>query len=152
MRLLTQKNGELSSFSDKKDEREGGIVIASIKHMLIDSHTNGDNKEKIKAHVRIDHFFRFFTTFENISKSLGFEIQIKTPYEKQNIFQTNLGGNDVIVIINSLSLYVPNLVPSPSYQQMFNEAIRKSFTKSFDTWVTDRKPLNKGIEYQLDLE
>ena len=34
---------------------------------------------------------------------------------------------------------------------MFNEAIRENFTLSFDAWVTDRKPVNTGNEYQLAL-
>ena len=34
---------------------------------------------------------------------------------------------------------------------MFNEAIRENFTLSFDVWVTDRKSVNIGNEYQLDI-
>ena len=34
---------------------------------------------------------------------------------------------------------------------MFNEAIREDFTLSFDAWVTDRKPVITGNEYQLDI-
>ena len=81
---------------------------------------------------------------------LGFEFQLKTSNEKQkNIYRT-LGGNDVNVTINSLYLYIPPIVPSPEQQQFFNEAIRQSFKLSFDYWVTDRKPVNTGNEYQLD--
>ena len=44
MRLLTQKVGDLSSDFDKNDGREEGIIESSLKHILIDSHTN-DNKK-----------------------------------------------------------------------------------------------------------
>ena len=53
--------------------------------------------------------------------------------------------------INSICLYIPSLVPSAEQQQIFNEAIGESFTLSFDAWVTDRKPVNTGNEYQLDI-
>ena len=53
--------------------------------------------------------------------------------------------------INSIYLYIPSLVPSAKQQQIFNEAIRESFTLSFDTWVTGRKPVNTGNHYQLDI-
>ena len=53
--------------------------------------------------------------------------------------------------INIINLYIPSLVPSAEQQQMFNEAIRENFTLSFDAWVTDRKPVNTGNEYQLDI-
>ena len=53
--------------------------------------------------------------------------------------------------INSICLYIPSLVPSAEQQQSFNEAIRESFTLCFDAWVTDRKPVNTGNEYQLDI-
>ena len=53
--------------------------------------------------------------------------------------------------INSLCLYIPSLVPSAEQQQVFNESIRQNFTLSFDAWVTDRKPVNTGKEYQLDI-
>ena len=34
---------------------------------------------------------------------------------------------------------------------MFNESMRQNFTLSVDAWVTDRKPVNRGNEYQLDI-
>ena len=51
----------------------------------------------------------------------------------------------------SIYHYIPSLFPSAEPQQLFNEAIRENFTLSFDAWVTDRKPVNTGNEYQLDI-
>ena len=151
MRLLTQKDGDLSSYFDKIDETEAGIAHSTLKRMLIDSHTNDDNRGKIRANLPLEHIFGFCKTFKKITKGLGFELQLKTSNEKQNILYTTLGGNDVNVTINSIYLYIPSLVPSAEQQQIFNEAIRENFTLSFDSWVTDRKPVNTGNEYQLDI-
>ena len=150
MRLLTQKDGDLSSYFDKIDEREAGITNSSLKHMLIDSH-NIEDKKRIGAEFLLEHIFGFCKTFKKITKGLGFELQLKTSNEKQDIIHTTLGGNAVNVTINSLYLYIPSLVPSPEQQQCFDESIRQSFTLSFDSWVTARKSVNTGNEYQLDI-
>ena len=50
MRLLTFKDGDLSSSFDEIDESERGITNSSLKHVLINSHNNDDNKRKPKAH------------------------------------------------------------------------------------------------------
>ena len=135
MRLLTQKDGDLSSYFDKIDEREAGNTNSTIKHMLIDSHTIEDNKGKIRANLPLEHIFGFCKTFKKITKGLVFELQLKTSNEKQNKIYTTLGRNDVNVTINSIYLYTPSLVPSAEQQQLFNEAIREIFTLSFDNHI-----------------
>ena len=153
MRLLTQKDGDLSSYFDKIDETEAEINNTTLKKMLVNSHTDDNNKGKIRANLPLEYIFGFCKTFKKITKGLGFELQLKTSNEKKNILYTNnaFGVNDVNVTINSIYLYIPSLVPSAEQQQMFNEAIRENFTLSFDAWVTDRKPVNTGQEYQLDI-
>ena len=64
MRLLTQKDGDLSSYFDKIDEREAGITNSSLKHLLNDSHTNDDNKGKIGANLPLEHVFGFYKTLK----------------------------------------------------------------------------------------
>ena len=153
MRLLTQKDGDLSSYFDKTDERQDHITESTSKHMLIDSHTNEDNKGRIRANLPLEHIFGFCKTFKKVTKGLEFELQLKTSNEKRNIIYTDLGfgRNDINVTINRVYLFIPSLVHSAEQQQMFNEAIRENFTLSFDAWVTDRKPVNTGNEYQLDI-
>ena len=150
MRVLTQKDGDLSSYFYRINEREVDITDSTLKHMLIDSHTNDDNKGKIRANLPLEHKFGFCKTFKK-TKGLGFELQLKTSNENQNIIYTTLGGNDINVTKNGLYLYIPSILPSPQQQQFFNEAIRQSFSLSFDSWVTDRKPVNTGNENQLDI-
>ena len=151
LRLLTQRDGDLSSCFDKIDETEAGINNSTIKQMIIDSHTNEDNKGKIGADLPLEHFFGFCKTFKKITKALRFELQLKTSNEIQNFIYTTLGGNSGNVTINSIYLYIPSLVTSAEQQQIFSEAITESFTISFDAWMTDRKPVNTGNEYQLDI-
>ena len=52
--------------------------------------------------------------------------------------------------MNSFCLYIPSFVPSPEQQRTVNESIRQSFILSFYLWVSDRKPVITGNEYQLD--
>ena len=98
--------------------------------MLINSHTNDDNKGKTRANLPLEYIFGFCKTFKKITKGLGFELQLKTSNEKQNILFTNNAFeiNNVNVTINSIYLYIPSLVPSAEQQHMFNEAIRENFT------------------------
>ena len=84
LRLLTQKDGDLSSYFDIIDETEAGINNSLLKHMLIDSQTNENNKGKIRANLPLEHKFDFCETFKKLTKGLGFELQLKTSNEKQN--------------------------------------------------------------------
>ena len=34
---------------------------------------------------------------------------------------------------------------------MFNESIENSFTLTLDSWTTERRTVNTGLEYQIDL-
>ena len=153
MRLLTQKDGDLTSYFNRIVERVARIADATLKQMLIDSYTNDDNKGKMRANLPLEHIFGFCKTFKQITKGLGFELQLKTSNEKRNIIFTSLGfgENDFNVTINSVYLYIPSLVHSAEQQHLFNEALRENFTLSFDAWVTDRKPVKTGNEYQLDI-
>ena len=48
------------------------------------------------------------------------------------------------MIIDGLYLCIPSFFPSPEQQKFFNESKRQSFTLSFDSWTTDRKPVTTG--------
>ena len=67
--------------------------------MPYDSHTNEDEKSKIRANLPLEHILGFCRTFKKITEGLGFEPQLKTSNEKQNTIYTTLGGNDVNVTI-----------------------------------------------------
>ena len=127
MRVLTQKDGDLSSYFDKINEAEAGIADSTLKKMLINSHDDDNNKGKIRANLPLEHIFGFCKTFKKITKGLGFELQLKTSNEKKNILYTNnaFGVNIVNLTINSIYLYIPSLVPSAEQQQMFNEQSEK---------------------------
>ena len=56
----------------------------------------------------------------------------------QDIIYTSM-ADDIIVTINSLYLYVPNLIPSIETQLMFNENTQKNYKISFDEWFTEKR-------------
>ena len=46
---------------------------------------------------------------------------------------------DINVTINSLYLYIPNLIPSVETQLLLNEATQITYKISFDEWYTERR-------------
>ena len=47
--------------------------------------------------------------------------------------------DEIDVTINSLYLFIPNLIPSVETQLMFNEATQNNYKISFDEWYTERR-------------
>ena len=62
-----------------------------------------------------------------------------------------MGDIDVNVSNNSISLFIPQMIPSPEIQVYFNEAISKTFSLSFESWTTDRKPVDTARDFQIDI-
>ena len=148
MRLLTSKDSDLSSYFDKNGES----VIDNdnpLKQILINNHPQEANKDKIKGHLGLEYIFGFCKSFKKITKSLGFHLIFKMN-DLQDIIFTTI-ADDINVTINSLYLYVPQLIPSTTTQGMFIEAIMNNYTISFDSWYTERKISNDGRELQVDI-
>ena len=150
MRLVTQKDGDLSTYFDIIDESEDEINNTSLRQILIDNHTEA-NRGLIRGHLPLEYIFGFCRSFKKISKGLGFELDLRTSNRKQDILYTNLGDNDVNVTINGINLFIPQIIPSPETQVYFNEAISKTFTLSYESWTTDRKPVDTAREFQVDI-
>ena len=148
MRMITSKDGDLSSYFDKNGES----VIDNdnpLKKILINNHAVEVNKGKVKGQLALEHIFGFCRTFKKITKNLGFHLTFKMN-DLQDIIFTTI-ADDINVTINSLYLYVPQLIPSTSTQLMFNEAIMNNYTITFDSWYTERKISNDGRELQVDI-
>ena len=148
MRLLTSKDVDLSSFFDKNGE----AVINDnnpLKKILINNHAVEANKGKIKGHLPLEHIFGFCTTFKKITKNLGFQLIFKLNDLQDTIFTTI--ADDINVTINSLYLFVPQLIPSTSTQVLFNESIMNNYTITCDSWYTESKFSNDGRELQVDI-
>ena len=150
MRLVTVKDGDLFTYFDTIDEIEDEINNSSLKKILIDNHTEA-NRGLIRGHLPLEFIFGFARSFKKITKGLGFELDLRTSNRKQDILSTTLGDNDVNVTINSISLFIPQIIPSPETQVYFNEAISKTFSLSFESWTTDRKPVDTAREFQIDI-
>ena len=150
MRLVTQKDGDLSTYFDIIDESEGEINNTSLRQILIDNHTEA-NRGLIRGHLPLEYIFGFCRSFKKITKGLGFELDLRTSNRKEGILYTTLGDNDVNVTINSISLFIPQIIPSPETQVYFNEAISETFTLSYECWTTDRKPVDTARKFQVDI-
>ena len=149
MRALTSKDGDLLSHFDQIDESAAESNNTSLKHMLINNHTEAVNRGKIKGQLLLEDIFGFCKTFKKITKNLGFHITLKTN-DLQNIIFTTL-ANDINVTINSLYLFVPILTPNSETQVLLNESIKNNYTLTFDSWYTERKIVTDGGEFQVDI-
>ena len=54
-------------------------------------------------------------------------------------------ADDIIVTINKLYLYVPNLIPNIETQVMFNEATQKIYKMSYDEYYTEKRVISDRI-------
>ena len=148
MRLLTSKDGDLSSYFDKNGEP----IIDNdnpLKKILINNHAQEANKGKFKGQLALEHIFGFCKSFKKITKNLGFHLIFKMN-DLQDIIFTTI-ADDINVTINSLYLYVPQLIPSTTTQVKFNESIMNNYTVTFVSWYTERKVSNDGRELQVDI-
>ena len=150
MSLVTQKDVDLSTYFDIIDESENVFNDSSLKRILVKNHTEA-NKGLIRGHLPLEYIIAFARSFKKITKGLGFELDLRTSYRKRDILYTTLDDNDVNVTINSISLFVPQIIPSPETQVIFIETISKTFTLSYESWTTDRKPVDTAREFQVDI-
>ena len=149
MRLVTPKDGYLTSYFDIIDECEDEINNSSLKKILIDNHTEA-NRGPIRGHLLLEYIIGFPRP-KKITKGLGFELDLRTSKRKQDILYSTLLDNEVNVTINSISLFVPQIIPSPETQYIINEAISKTFSLLSESWTTDRKPVDTAEEFQIDI-
>ena len=147
MKVLSNKDDDLLSQFGNINENDIPLLerLADIptqirdtphQKMLIDNHTDA-NKGKIKGYLYLKDIFGFCKTFKKVTKNLGFHIMFKTA-NLQDIIYTSKADN-IDVTINSLYLFVPNLIPSVETQLMFNEATQNNYKISFDEWYTERR-------------
>ena len=150
MSLVTPKDGDLSTYFDIIDESENGINISSMQKILNDNHTEA-NRGLIRGHPLLEYILGFARSFKKITKVLGFESDLRTTHRKPDILYTTLGDNDVNVTISSISLFVPQVIPSTETQYIINEAISKTFSLSYESCTTDCKPADTARDIQIDI-
>ena len=115
MRLVTQKDVDLSTYSDIIDESEGGTDNSLLKQKLINDHT-ADNRCIVRGHLPLEYIFGFCKSFKKITKGLAFELDLRKSNRKRDILYTTLGDEDVNVTINNNSLFVPQIIPSQKHK------------------------------------
>ena len=147
MRPMSNEDGGLSSQFDNINENDIPILerladlppqIRSTPHqkMLNVTHTEAI-KGKIRGYLYLEDIFGFCKTFKEVTKNLGFHITFKTNDLQNIIYSSRV--DDIIVTINNLYLYVPNLIPSVETQVLFNEATQNTYKIIFDEWYTERR-------------
>ena len=150
MKVTSNKDDDLLSQFGNINENDIHILetladlppqIRSTPHqkLLIDNHTDA-NKGKIKGYLYLEDIFGFCKTFKKVTKNLGFHLLFKTASLQDNIYTSM--ADDMNVTINSLYLYIPNLIPSVETQLMFNEATQNIYKISFDEWYTERRKVS----------
>ena len=150
MRLVTQKYGDLSLYFDTIDESEDEIKCSSLKKILIDNHAEA-NLGIIRGYLPLEYIFGFARSFEKITKALEFELDLRTSSRKKDILYTTLLDDEYNNTINSISLFIPQVIASPEAQNKSNEAILKTFTFLYESWTTDRNPVDTAREFQIDI-
>ena len=151
MRLVAEKDGNLSTYFDIIDESEDKIDNPSLKRILIGNHTEA-NRGFIRGHLPLEYISGFARSFKKLTKGIGFELELKTSNRKQDILYSTIVDNGNNITIINFSLYIPTIVPSPETQVFFNEAISKTFSISYQSWTTtDRKPVDTAKELQIDI-
>ena len=147
MKVISNKDDDLLSQFGNINENDIPLLerltdlppqIRSTPHqkMLIDNHLDA-NKSKIKGYLYLEDIFGFCKTFKKVTKNLGFHIMFKTA-NLQDIIYTSM-ADDIDVTINSLYLFVPNLIPSVETQLIFNEATQNNYKIAFDEWCTETR-------------
>ena len=153
MKVISNKDDDLLSQFGYINENDIPLLerladlppqIRSTPHqkMLIDNR-NDANKGKIKNYLYSEDIFGFCKTFKKVTKNLGFHIMFKTN-NLQDIIYTSM-ANDMDVTINSLYLYIPNLIPTVETQLIFNKAAQNNYKISFDEWHTERRIISDLI-------
>ena len=92
LRLVTQKDGDLSTCFDIIDESEGAIKNSSLKQILNNNH------------FPLEYMFRFRRSFEKTFQSSGNEVELRTSNRKRSFLYKTVGENYVVVTINNLNL------------------------------------------------
>ena len=147
MKVISNKDDDLFSQFGNINENDIPLLerlvdlpskIRSTPHqkMLLDNHLDA-NKSKTKGYLYLEDIFGFCKTFKKVTKNLGFHIMFKTA-NLQDIIYTSM-ADDIDVTINSLYLFIPNLILSVETQLMFNESTQKNYKISFDEWYTERR-------------
>ena len=121
-----------------------------MKNILIDNHTEA-NRGLIRGHIPLQYIFGFARLFRKITKVFGYEFDLRTSNRKQDIPYTTIGDSGVNLTINSISLFVLQIISSPGTQAYFNETISKTLSLSYESWTTDRKPADTAKEIQRDV-
>ena len=90
MRLITEKDGDLSACFDLIDETEGEFDNSSLKKILINNHTDA-NKGLVRDHLPLEYEVVFCIKVKKNNQRSWFELDLRTSKSKRDILYTTLG-------------------------------------------------------------
>ena len=151
MRVISNKDSDLSSQFDNITENDIPVLerladlspqIKSTPHqkMVINNHTDPNRGKRIFIFRR---YFLILQNMEKLTKNLGFHLMFKRANLHDNIYTSMV--DDINVTINSLYLYIPNLIPSVETQLMFKESTQNNYKISYDEYYTERRVVSDVI-------
>ena len=118
MRLVTLKDGDLSSFFDVIDESEDANNKTSNKQLLINNHTEA-NRGIIRKHLPLEYISGFCLLFKKITKGFGLVLELITSNKQRNSLYTTTGDYKVNNTFNKFYLHIPTIIPSPKNTKVF---------------------------------
>ena len=124
MRLITQKDGDSSTYFDIIDESENGIIISSLKQILFNNHTD-DSRGVIRGHLPLEYIFGICKSFKKITKSPGFNLELRASNRKRDLLYTTTLDEDVNVFVDKFSKYIPSITLSKEKQIFLTKLLQK---------------------------
>ena len=118
LRLLTNEDEDLLSYFDENDDSQNGNKGSSMNQIHNDNLEEVANRGKFKDHLHLEHIIGFCETSKKITRNGGFFLNLKAAHLQKPIYTTI--GDNIIIRPNKCYSKVPNYIPDPSAQTMFN--------------------------------
>ena len=119
-----------------------------INHLMTTTHLL-QMKEKKKVDYHENIFLVFVSFSQKITKGIGFQIALNAS-DLQIFFYTTI-ASDITETNNKLFLTVLSFIPVAETPRTLNYSFNNRFTLSLISWTSDRKVVNAGLKYQVDI-
>ena len=93
--------------------------------------------------------FSIFLKHLKTSRKTGLYRNHKTA-DLQDLIYTTIGV-DININTNKFYSYIPLLKPYQELQRKFKTSIKKYFTVTIDSWISDTKTITRGLDYQRSM-
>ena len=122
-----------------------------MKLRLLNNIAAAASKGKLFAQLPLKDIFGFCDTFKKITYGLEFHLTLKRNGSDDAIFSTINANPDIDITINKIELMIPSYIPNPETQFNYFQLLSKPIQLVYQERVTDRRVVNTGAEYQMDI-